>query len=90
MRTMLHNTANTESSSPALYEERTNTQQQIMSQSLANSAENSFGATSETCSLPISSQSNGTSRLFEMIRKETSSEHDDEVTSDRGEPEDLT
>ena len=25
-----------------------------------------------------------------MIRKETSSEHDDEVTSDRGEPEDLT
>ena len=47
MRTMLHNTANTDSSSPALYEEHSNTQQQIMSQSLANSAENSYGATSE-------------------------------------------
>ena len=90
MRTMLYNTANTESSSPALYEEHVNNQHQTKSQSLANSAERSFRATSESPSLPISGQSNGTSRLFEMIRKETSSEHDDEVTCDRGENEDLT
>ena len=85
---MLDNTAKNDASSPTLFKESFIDQQPATCLSLAHSAERSYSAYDDSSSLLQPSQSSGTSRLFEMIRKETSSEQDEEA-SDR-EPEDLT